>query len=72
MRDPQRVLSTRSERSRVPPIIRTIRPRVLNESLGYLGELITTAHLMTSSEDHGTDLGRRRPTACRGFASLAT
>jgi hypothetical protein len=47
MRDPQRVLSARPERSRVLPIIRTIRPRVLNESLSYLGELITTAHRMT-------------------------
>jgi hypothetical protein len=72
MRDPQRVLSTRPERSRVLPIIRTIRPRVLNESLSYVDELITTAHRTPPSEDRGTDLGRRRPTARRSFASLAT
>jgi hypothetical protein len=50
-RDPQRVLSTRPERSRVLLIIRTIRPRVLNESLSYFGELIT-AHSRRSTHLH--------------------
>jgi hypothetical protein len=48
MRDPQRVLSTRPERSRVLPIVRTIRPRVLNESLSYVGELITLTNPPTT------------------------
>jgi hypothetical protein len=53
MRDPQLVLSTRPERSRVLPIVRTIRPRVLNESLSYVGELITLTNPPTTPDGLG-------------------